>query len=203
MPTVARISGGNRLNFLTEDFRRLSECCSKAIFKWVLYCIFIMRSRMVFQIRGLKMDPNCAGASQNAAFLKYVSDLRSNKAYPNCVPKIRFQNSFPNFVSKMQPQIEFHKGVPEFRSQNGHYLVVDVNKESDLYRGSSGRYYASFIPQRSTLLLLIFTGLTFRDFRDFQKIAKLKTRENVFFGEIAKIKSREICLFHFREIKFP
>ncbi len=29
-----------------------------------------------------------------------------------------------------------------------------------------------------TLLLLIFAGLNFRDFRDFQKIAKLKTREN-------------------------
>ncbi len=30
---------------------------------------------------------------------------------------------------------------------------------------------------RCTLLLLIFAGLNFRDFRDFQKIAKLKTRE--------------------------
>ncbi len=29
-----------------------------------------------------------------------------------------------------------------------------------------------------TLLLLIFAGLNFRDFRDFLKIAKLKTCEN-------------------------
>ena len=66
-------------------------------------------------------------------------------------------------------------------------------------------------------MLLIFAGLNFRDFRDFQKIAKFKTHKNlfqmfsiVFFmliayvlatEKIAKIKSREICTFDFREIK--
>ncbi len=33
---------------------------------------------------------------------------------------------------------------------------------------------------KTTSLLLIFAGLNFRDFRGFQKIAKLKTRENLF-----------------------
>ena len=50
-------------------------------------------------------------------------------------------------------------------------------------------------------------------FRDFKKIAKLKTREKKviakiseitrIFCQIVKSKSREIRLFHFREIKCP